>query len=96
MVEFIPFEDHSPPKFSQINQFCSIMNQWLSKNPYNVAVVHCKAGKGRTGTMISCYYIYSQKVNNPFDAINEFSSKRCTDSKVNLKIKFKKIEIIVY
>jgi phosphatidylinositol-3,4,5-trisphosphate 3-phosphatase/dual-specificity protein phosphatase PTEN len=84
MVEFIPLHDHNPPKFDQIEQFCASMQNWLSENPEHVAVVHCKAGKGRTGTMISCYYIYSKKFDNPFDAMDEFSRKRCKDSKVHL------------
>ena len=82
MVEHIPLHDHNPPKFHQIDQFCSIIHKWLEEKPNNVAAVHCKAGKGRTGTMISCYYLYSNKYDNPFDAMEAFSCKRCKDSKV--------------
>jgi phosphatidylinositol-3,4,5-trisphosphate 3-phosphatase/dual-specificity protein phosphatase PTEN len=31
--------------------------------------------------MISCYFVYSQKHPNPFDAIEYFSSHRCIDGK---------------
>ncbi len=82
MVEQIPLHDHNPPKFSQMGQFCTSIHEWLNENPSNVAVVHCKAGKGRTGTMISCYYLYSHKFDNPFDAMEEFNDKRCKDSRV--------------
>jgi len=80
-VEKIPFEDHTPPQFAQILQFCQSMSEWLNENKENVAIVHCKAGKGRTGTMISCYLIYSNRKRDPFEALDEFSMKRCKDSK---------------
>ena len=81
-VEMIPMEDHNPPNFTQIEKFCKSVSSWLNLCPKNVAVVHCKAGKGRTGTMISCFYVYSGAIVDPFDAMDRFSSMRCKDSKV--------------
>lgn len=80
-VEWVPMHDHNAPRFSQILTFCSIVHDWLTMNGRNVIAVHCKAGKGRTGTMISCYYIYSRRCSDPFSAMNEFSEKRTTDSR---------------
>ena len=79
-------EDHNPPSFTQIEQFCKSVDIWLALSVKNVAAIHCKAGKGRTGTMISCYYIYSGTFFDPFEAMDHFSSMRCKDSKVMQKI----------
>lgn len=45
MVELFPIEDHNPPQFLQIIEFCRQVDHWLKTNEKNVAIVHCKAGK---------------------------------------------------
>lgn len=46
------------------------------EKPENVAVVHCNAGKGRTGTLISCFLIFSGLAENAKDAIAYYGIKR--------------------
>ena len=46
------------PPLPLVSDFCQQMADWLQQDPQNIAVVHCKAGKGRTGTMICCYLVY--------------------------------------
>lgn len=49
---------------------------WLQVDPENVAVVHCKGGKGRTGLVICCWLIYSAICLHPDEALTMFAEKR--------------------
>ena len=49
---------------------------WLQVDPENVAVVHCKGGKGRTGLVICCWLIYSTLCLHPDEAQTLFAEKR--------------------
>ena len=40
-----PFDDHNPPPFEMIEDFCRDVKLFLSHGSDYVAVVHCKAGK---------------------------------------------------
>lgn len=58
-VEVFPFDDNHVPPLSMIKHFCESLYSWLSHDPHNIAVVHCMAGKGRTGLMVCAYLVYS-------------------------------------
>ena len=44
------FKDHHGPPLNLLYTVCNAIDSWLKASPDHVAVVHCKAGKGRTGT----------------------------------------------
>jgi len=56
-------------------KICYDMYKYLL-NPNNVVVVHWNAGKGRTGTSIAWFLIYSGLSNNSQDAIRYYGRKR--------------------
>eukprot|EP00347_Sterkiella_histriomuscorum_P023468 403334529 len=75
-VESYEWEDHHSPALHILFEACESMHQFLTANHQNVVVVHCNAGKGRTGTLISCYLMYSGLADNAKDAMTYYGWKR--------------------
>ena len=62
-----PFRDHEAPPINLIIPFCEDAKKFLDEDENNIIAVHCKAGKGRTGTFICCLLLYM----NVFKTIDE-------------------------
>jgi len=75
------FHDHNPCPFDMIEPFCKEVKSFLDKRRDNVAAIHCKAGKGRTGFLISCYLIYANSWFNADRALRFFAVKRTKNQK---------------
>ncbi|EPY54017.1 phosphatidylinositol-3,4,5-trisphosphate3-phosphatase [Schizosaccharomyces cryophilus OY26] len=56
-LEFYGFEDHNPPPFVLLCTIIDRMAEFLSRDPSTKLIIHCKAGKGRTGTVLCSYLI---------------------------------------
>uniref|UniRef100_A0A1I8F594 Phosphatase tensin-type domain-containing protein n=1 Tax=Macrostomum lignano TaxID=282301 RepID=A0A1I8F594_9PLAT len=54
-VERYLIDDHNVPRLSDMVKFANSVRDWLAAHEQNIIVVHCKGGKGRTGTMICTY-----------------------------------------
>ena len=56
--------------------FCRDAHAYLSQHPDNVIAAHCKAGKGRTGTMIAALLLYEQHCIDADEALRFFGAAR--------------------
>ncbi|KAH6774564.1 Calcium/lipid-binding phosphatase [Perilla frutescens var. hirtella] len=77
-VERYPFDDNHVPQLSMIKEFCEDVHSWLASDPQNTAVVHCMAGKGRTGLMVSCYLVYTGM--SAEKALQVYAERRTTNN----------------
>ncbi|TBU41726.1 phosphatases II [Dichomitus squalens] len=56
-VSRYPFPDHHAPPLAILPLVAREIRLWLDGSPERVAVLHCKAGKGRSGTMACAYLL---------------------------------------
>jgi len=75
-VEYMGWPDHHSPPLELLFRIVKAMEEWLAQDEKNVAVVHCKAGRGRTGTVIASYLLSQGMFSNSTDALNYFASRR--------------------
>ena len=64
-----------------IPKFCHHLSTFLGESPENVSAIHCKAGKGRTGTIISAWMVYNHMYDTAEEAMHHFAITRTHDSK---------------
>ncbi|KAH9577254.1 hypothetical protein LSM04_001173 [Trypanosoma melophagium] len=72
-----PMDDHNPAELEMMINFVSEASEFVKKDSqYRSIVVHCKGGKGRTGTMICAYliYIYTGIRRRADEALEHFGS----------------------
>ncbi|KAL8724871.1 MAG: hypothetical protein Q9166_007700 [cf. Caloplaca sp. 2 TL-2023] len=77
-IRHYPWPDHHPPPFALIPNIMASMRDWLKgpdTKPDRVVVVHCKAGKGRSGTA-ACSYLISEEGWTVDDALFRFTRRR--------------------
>uniref|UniRef100_A0A0D9XYR8 Phosphatidylinositol-3,4,5-trisphosphate 3-phosphatase n=1 Tax=Leersia perrieri TaxID=77586 RepID=A0A0D9XYR8_9ORYZ len=80
-VACFPFDDHNCPPIQLVISFCHSAYSWLKEDIENVVVVHCKAGKARTGLMISSLLLYLKFFPTAEESIEYYNQKRCVDGK---------------
>lgn len=70
------WEDHHSPQLLVLFQCCEHIFNFLNEDVRNVAILHCNAGKGRTGTAISCYLLFSSLADNFLHAMVFYGWRR--------------------
>jgi len=80
-VASFPFDDHNCPPLRLIQSFVESAKAWLCQSMSHVVVVHCKAGKSRTGLMICCLLIYLNYADTAEEAIAYYNLRRTHDGK---------------
>lgn len=58
------------PTISQMFEFVDSARRWTQGMPERVVAVHCKGGKGRTGTMICAWLVASKTFDTAADALD--------------------------
>lgn len=76
-------------------EFCVDITLYFLRVPDGVAAIHCKAGKGRTGTMIICYLIFAGLFDNIDMASAHYATHRTKNEKVN-NLFYKNIKILIF
>lgn len=75
------FFDHNPAPLKLIRDCVEDIHRWLLADDENVVAIHCKAGKGRTGLIISAYLVYSGLCPSTTAALKFFGDLRTTNGK---------------
>jgi len=69
-------DDHNPCELQMMLEFGDEVTKWKAEDPSRVVVIHCKGGKGRTGTMVCTYFLYSGLYSDATSALKQFGEQR--------------------
>lgn len=75
-VEKVRVDDHNVPRLKDMIEFCADVKDWLKADDNNIIAVHCKGGKGRTGTMICTWLIHTELFEEAKESLNYFGERR--------------------
>ncbi|KAK9828776.1 hypothetical protein WJX72_002018 [[Myrmecia] bisecta] len=76
-----PMDDHQAPSLQLMLEVCQEIDRYLGESGANVAAVHCKAGKGRTGLVICAYLMYTGMCTSGEEAMDLYSAQRTLDGR---------------
>jgi protein-tyrosine phosphatase len=74
-----PINDHETVSIKSIHEFIIFIDKEVKINNKYI-IIHCHRGKGRTGLILSCYFLYKNVCNGSEEAIDLFNKKRCIDN----------------
>uniref|UniRef100_A0A8C1V8E5 Transmembrane phosphatase with tensin homology n=1 Tax=Cyprinus carpio TaxID=7962 RepID=A0A8C1V8E5_CYPCA len=83
-VERIMIDDHNVPSLEDMLRYTACVREWMAVDSRNVIAIHCKGGKGRTGTMVCTWLIDSDQFENAQESLDYFGERR-TDKSMSSK-----------
>ena len=76
-----PFNDHNPCPLAMLGLICESVKAWLDDDPENRIAIHCKAGKGRTGTVICALLLHLGICESATQSMKYYGRQRTDDGK---------------
>ncbi|XP_060898076.1 tensin-2-like isoform X2 [Labrus mixtus] len=86
---------HAPP-LEQICAICKAMETWLTSDPLNVVVLHCKGHKGKTGVIVAAYMHYSKISAGAEQALTTLAMRKFCEDKVSSSLQPSQNRYIYY
>ncbi|XP_061688105.1 tensin-2-like [Syngnathoides biaculeatus] len=86
---------HAPP-LDRICTVCKAMETWLSSDPHNVAVLHCKGNKGKMGVIVAAYMHYSKISAGADQALTTLTMRKFCEDKVSSSLQPSQNRYIYY
>ncbi|MBN3302714.1 TPTE2 phosphatase, partial [Amia calva] len=83
-VERVFIDDHNVPVLEDMLKYTASVREWMAADPLNIIAIHCKGGKGRTGTMVCTWLIDSDQFESAKESLDYFGDRR-TDSSMSSK-----------
>ncbi|XP_067290086.1 putative tyrosine-protein phosphatase TPTE [Pseudorasbora parva] len=83
-VERIMIDDHNVPSLDDMLRYTACVREWMAADSRNVIAIHCKGGKGRTGTMVCTWLIDSDQFESAQESLDYFGERR-TDKSMSSK-----------
>ncbi|CAJ1051601.1 tensin-2-like isoform X1 [Xyrichtys novacula] len=86
---------HAPP-LDRICAVCKAMETWLSADPLNVVVLHCRGHKGKTGVIVAAYMHYSKISAGADQALSTLAMRKFCEDKVSSSLQPSQNRYIYY
>ncbi|KAK3522178.1 hypothetical protein QTP70_026994 [Hemibagrus guttatus] len=83
-VERVMIDDHNVPSLEDMLRYTASVREWMAADSRNIIAIHCKGGKGRTGTMVCTWLIDSDQFESAQDSLDYFGERR-TDKSMSSK-----------
>lgn len=80
-VERIFIDDHNVPSLEDMLKYTASVREWMAADPKNIIAIHCKGGKGRTGTLVCTWLIDSDQFESAQDSLEYFGERRTDKSR---------------